>query len=98
VKSIKGFLVFTFFILYLPHNAESNIADSSWPMLQHDMFHAGQGAFEGPEITRATVKFKKDIAAGASSPVIDSDGTVYIGANDFCVYAVWGLFSGEEIT
>ncbi|UCF13480.1 MAG: PQQ-like beta-propeller repeat protein [Thermoplasmatales archaeon] len=61
--------------------------DSPWPMHGHDIRHTGRspyGIAENPgyEIWRFRTKDTADC-----SPVIDNDGTIYIGADEF--YAVY---------
>ena len=61
--------------------------DSPWPMHGHDICHTGRSPYgiadnPGIEIFRFRVQDKADC-----SPVIDNDGTIYIGSTEF--YAVY---------
>lgn len=72
------------------------ISESLWPMLQHDMFHTGQNISYGLPINAAEVKFSSELGVtGISSPVVDCDGTVYIGGSDGCLYRVASDGSSE---
>ncbi len=68
--------------------AAAYIAETPWPMLQHDMFHTGHSIKRGPKADAMEVRFSADINTGISSPVLDFDGTVYVGSQGGCLYAV----------
>jgi outer membrane protein assembly factor BamB len=61
--------------------------DSAWPIHGHDIYHSGQS----PYITTETSSFEKwrfeTYGWAQSSPAIDNEGTIYIGAYNF--YAVY---------
>jgi len=64
----------------LPGLADANVsglADTPWPMFLHDQRHTGLSTYTGAQ--KNTVKWTYD-ASGSfiGSPVIGSDGTVYI--------------------
>jgi len=67
--------------------ADGGLADTPWPMFRHNLKHTGKSPYSGPAAPQARWSFQ----AGSwvfSSPAIDEDGTVYIGANDTQLYAI----------
>jgi len=65
----------------------TGVMDSPWPMYCHDTRHTGRSPYSTADTTSTEKwKFKTKGWAG-SSPVIDKDGTIYIGSWDF--YAVY---------
>ena len=64
--------------------ANAGLQDSAWPMFGHDTKHTGRSPY-GPNIGNTPVirwKFWMD-GSVISSPAIDENGTIYIGAQDF---------------
>jgi len=64
---------------------ESNngLQNSSWPMFHHDVHHTGRSSY-GPVGNWPVIKWKFLMNGRAiSSPAIDKNGIVYIGARDF---------------
>ena len=64
--------------------ADGGLQDSAWPMFGHDAKHTGRSPY-GPNIGNTPVvrwKFWMD-GMTISSPAIDENGTIYIGAEDF---------------
>lgn len=60
----------------------SSIAFASiWPMFQHDAQHTGRSQFVGPQNNNTMWRFKSPLnnTDGVGSPVIGSDGTIYVG-------------------
>jgi hypothetical protein len=80
----------------LPGSAVADLATPSWPMSQHDLRHTGMSPYVGSqtnEVKWSYVTNSHAIQAGnqsVSSPVIGSDGTVYVGSNDKNLYAFRG--------
>jgi len=80
--------------------AESGLADTAWPMLRHDVRCTGcvtadrpePGEDEAPVIgpQMATLKWVFEGAEDEirSNPVIGADGTVYVGSDDYNLYAL----------
>ena len=69
--------------------AWANVADAPWPMLQHDIFHQGFSTGDGPNLNYAAVTFSCDVEAEVTAaPVVDKDGTAYIGSKNGCLYKV----------
>ena len=66
--------------------AAAQLAQTVWPMFQHDARHTGQSSLLGPLFPSgapapADVTFWQSFGAVASSPTIDSDGTIYVGVD-----------------
>ncbi len=63
------------------------LASTPWPMFMHDPQHTGRSPSQGPD--RAVVQWRFDATNSVySSPVVDIDGTVYVGSEDANLYAV----------
>lgn len=63
------------------------LADTSWPMFQHDLRHTGQSEYLGPQT--ANLKWTFDTGSSiTSSPIIGFDNTIYIGSRDGNFYAI----------
>jgi len=63
--------------------SDSSPMDSPWPMYCHDVRHTGQSQYstaDNPGIEKWWFDTNDDCVG---SPVIDKDGTIYIGAGDF---------------
>jgi outer membrane protein assembly factor BamB len=66
---------------------ESGIQDSPWPMKSHDPRHTGRSPYE--EKGWGALKWKYKTGGNVrSSPVIDSEGTIYVGSDDYYAYAL----------
>jgi outer membrane protein assembly factor BamB len=65
-------------------STDSGLQNSSWPMFHHDTRHTGRSPY-GASGNWYKVKWKSFLMKGMtiSSPAIDVNGTIYIGANDF---------------
>ncbi len=82
----------------------AQLANSPWPMLGYDMQHSGRSPYDGPlanPVLKWTFTTKGYIT---SSPVIDTNGTIYVGSDDGKVYAInpdgtqkWAFKTGKEI-
>ena len=94
----------------LPGSAVADLATPSWPMSQHDLRHTGMSPYVGSqtnEVKWSYVTNSHAIQAGnqsVSSPVIGSDGTVYVGSNDKNLYAInpdgskkWAYLTGDIV-
>ena len=67
--------------------ATNNLTDSPWPMYCHDTRHTGRSLYSTVNNT-GVEKWRFDtIDEVAGSPVIDDDGTIYIGSRS--LYAVY---------
>jgi outer membrane protein assembly factor BamB len=76
---------------------DGGLMNSSWPMQSHDVYHTGRSPYStannlGVEIWNYLTN------SWTSSPVIDKDGTIYIGADG--IYAIYpnGTLKWEYIT
>jgi len=67
----------------------SGLMDSPWPMLRHDVHHTGRSPY-GKNGCTGILKWKLKIGECCifSSPVIDQDGTIYIGVGK-TFYAIY---------
>ncbi len=64
-------------------SSSSALANSSWPMLGHDVQHTGEAAVQGPQ-NNSTVWELKTGGWMDSSQALGSDGTIYfVGSNTF---------------
>jgi PGF-pre-PGF domain-containing protein len=63
------------------------LADSAWPMVGHDLRHTGQSPYTGPSDPMQKWSYK---TAGflTIQPVIDQNGTIYVGSRDRKLHAV----------
>ena len=65
------------------------LANSPWPMFMHDPQHTGRSPYKGPQM--GAVQWRFDATSFVySSPVIDEDGTIYVGSNDGYLYSING--------
>jgi outer membrane protein assembly factor BamB len=66
-----------------PSMIDGGLMNSSWPMFHHDVRHTGRSPY-GASGNWYEVKWKFPIdGISTSSPAIDINGTIYIGADDF---------------
>jgi len=75
-----------------------------WWMFQHDLHHSGRSPYTGPQ----TALKKWTFATGQqiqSTAAIGTDGTIYIGSNDYKLYAInpdgtqkWAFATGNYVT
>ncbi|KYK29630.1 hypothetical protein AYK20_05150 [Thermoplasmatales archaeon SG8-52-1] len=67
--------------------SDGGLMDSSWPMFQHDVRHTGRSPY-GKSGNWFKEKWKTNFGSLThSSPAIDKNGTIYIGSNDWYLYA-----------
>ena len=57
--------------------AGGQLADSPWPMFQHDPQHTGRSPFVGPQSNTVTCDFPVS-GSGMGSPAIAPNGTIYV--------------------
>jgi outer membrane protein assembly factor BamB len=72
--------------------SDGGLQDSAWPMFQHDTRHTGRSQYApGQNGNLPIIKWMFQMDAGISSPVIDVDGIIYIGAEDFhkSIYSIY---------
>ena len=70
------------------NDENSGLRDSPWPIEQHDVRRTGKSPY-GKDGCTGILKWKVHIApyGAESSPVIDKDGTIYVGASEH-LYAI----------
>jgi len=86
-KLLVASLVLSFVVLStitLPIHAQ--LADSSWPMFQHDPQHTGGSPYVGPQTNN--LKWKYTLGGSLSPLAIGSDDTIYLGSTDGDLYAI----------
>ncbi|WP_265581908.1 outer membrane protein assembly factor BamB family protein [Methanofollis aquaemaris] len=79
------------------------LADSAWPMAGHDLRHTGQSPYTGP--SDPMQKWSYTTAGFLTiQPVIDQNGTIYVGSRDRSLHAVnpdgtlkWSYTAGHQI-
>jgi len=66
----------------------NGLMNSSWPMYCHDNHHTSQSPYSTTE-NKGDVKWIFQTTIGIeSSAAIDTDGTIYIGSNEGCIFAI----------
>jgi PKD repeat protein len=71
--------------------------DLLWPMFQHDSQHSGRGDVEGPGISEkpsTNALLNLTTSDSFSSPIIDSQGNLYIGAS---IKGLYGLYAFSSL-
>jgi len=66
--------------------ADDALADSPWPMFNHDLQHTGRSPYTGPETPY--LAWSHDSPGRNSSPAIGTDGTIYVGSDHAKFYAL----------
>ncbi len=66
--------------------ADSGPVSSAWPVFHHDNQRTGTSSYRGPSVKYVRWSFKTG-APVTASPVIDTDGSVYVGSWDQYMYA-----------
>ena len=82
----------------------TGLADTAWPEAQNNNNRTGQSSYSGPQTSNTIWSYNTTGTIGFSSPVIGSDGTIYIGATDSKFYAInsngtlkWTYTAGSSI-
>lgn len=57
---------------------QAQLANSPWPMANHDARHTGQSPYAGPETNELIWRYLLPAGVIEESPVLDTDGTVYL--------------------
>jgi outer membrane protein assembly factor BamB len=83
----------------------SGLADSPWPMFRQNINHTGLSPFDTSGNNGEEKWHFNTGNSVLSSPSIDIDGTIYVGSNDFNLYAInpdgsekWNFTTGGTIT
>lgn len=94
-------LFFVFFLLYSP---EAKAEDSPWPMIHGDSRLTGQSIYDTSKIKGAVRWRFKTEGQTETSPVISSDGTIYIADQKCILYAIdkngnrkWQFKTGDPV-
>ncbi len=58
------------------------LADSAWPKVSHDPQGTGRSEFVAPQVNTTRWIYNTGAGIGQSSPVLASDGTIYIGSGN----------------
>jgi len=69
-------------------SVDRGLADSAWPMFQHDLGHTGLSPYVGPEVGVRKWVFSTGGAINWGSATIATDGTIYTGSGDGKLYAI----------
>ncbi len=70
---------------------EEPVVESSWPMFGHDSQHTGRSPYAGPnwqESQSVNVRWIAQIDDYLYSPVMGSNGTIYVGSESGKLYAI----------
>ncbi len=75
--------------LAFPGIAFAGLANSAWPMFQHDAQHTGRTDVNGPQGPTPVIAWEFKAKSGhKSSPVVGEDGTLYVPNGKFLLVAV----------
>lgn len=86
-KRLIVFLTFVLLVL-VADNAQAQSADSPWPTFGGNLRHTGLSPYNTSQVD-GTVKWTFKTGGGVeSSPVIGSEGTIYVGSHDGYLYAL----------
>ncbi|MBI4007184.1 MAG: PQQ-like beta-propeller repeat protein, partial [Planctomycetes bacterium] len=66
----------------------AQLANSPWPMLQHDPQHTSRSHYQGPQSGYVKWSFVIGERVVLSSPSIGPDGAIYFGSHSGTIYAV----------
>ena len=85
----RALIIILIFILILSsYSIKAQLADSPWPTFRKDTMHSGVSEYDTSHVD-GTVKWIFETGdAIESSPVIDSNGTIYVGSHDGYLYAI----------
>ena len=106
IKIVRRFCIalnYCIFLIPFPIAAQLD-PHSPWPMFRGDLAHTGQSQYAGAQAGIFSWSYR---AAGPwvySSPAIDSDGTIYVGADDNRLYSFgstgiffWSYATGDYV-
>jgi outer membrane protein assembly factor BamB len=75
-------------IAVVPVMADGGLADSAWPKAGHDLQNTGQSTYIGPQTNMVKWTFPTGGIFRYITPVIGSDGTIYVGSHNTNLYAL----------
>lgn len=64
------------------------LADSPWPVFQHDIRHTGRSPYSGPATARILWRYDMRYHSYGSSPVMNTEGTIFITSYDGTLHTV----------
>jgi PKD repeat protein len=80
------------------------LADTAWPKFHANLNNTGQSPYNGPQSNNVIWTYNTGNYIFYSSPVVGSDGTIYIGSYDNNIYALdtdgtlkWKYATGDKI-
>ncbi|MBN2357148.1 PQQ-binding-like beta-propeller repeat protein, partial [candidate division KSB1 bacterium] len=80
-----GLYAFRFLIILLLFSATSRaqLANTPWPMFQHDLQHTGRSPYAGPD--NPTIQWSRTLhfTNENKTPILDASGNLYIGGMNF---------------
>ncbi len=102
MRIVSIFIVVLLLLTLLPQSVHSNITqpenkntsnkgpmNSPWPMYRRDMRHTGRSPY-GKAGCTGVLKWKVKIGwLISSSPAIDKEGIIYIGSDNYKLYAIY---------
>jgi outer membrane protein assembly factor BamB len=66
----------------------AQLANSPWPMFQHDLRHTGQSQYAGPSVPVLAWSYATGFWVSSSSPALGGDGKAYFGSQDYRFYSL----------
>jgi outer membrane protein assembly factor BamB len=82
--------------------AMAQLDDGPWPLFGHDLQRTGRSPYIGPDTPTLKWAFQPGDCV-ISSPAVGSDGTIYVGSDTGCLYAInpdgtmkWYYDTGSE--
>jgi len=84
---VFAIIIMLIFIFASDNIVDAQLANSEWPLFRHDLKHTGHSQYIGTYTPTLKWMFKAD-GGFWSSPVIGTDGTIYVGSEDPYLYAI----------
>lgn len=81
-------LIVLMILLLSTISISAKYSDSPWPMWRGNRMHTGLSSIDTSHVDGTIVWHFETEHGIESSPAIDSDGTIYIGCHDNCLYAI----------
>ncbi|MBI5158609.1 PQQ-like beta-propeller repeat protein [Candidatus Micrarchaeota archaeon] len=97
-------IIFVFMLFFFVNSANAQPADSAWPVFHGDARGTGLSIYDTSEVNGAVLWKFKTSGGIEASPVLASDGAIYIPSHDCDLYAVspngtkkWQFDGGEPV-
>ncbi len=88
INAVEGGFLLLFVLILTVHIASAQLDSSSWPTFHGNLQRTGLSTYDTSHIN-GTVKWTFDVKGPIeSSPVVGSDGTIYIGTHGGYFYAI----------